>query len=220
MTLPVISHPKSGKRTSLISRKGTIPFCLQGRITSLREGDMMKNSVIVLALITLIALSSHPVLAMGHGMGGHGGVGSGMMGNLGNLGETIKDWWQEWQNRRAYQNPTEDRRHQREELEQKYQRETGALRKAVETKSAELDELLNSTNPDMERVRTLHNEIKGLRAELKDRRIEHDREVRHFGFTAPYGGEYSRRSYDTPQGQYSRGMDRGGRMGGYGAGQY
>jgi Spy/CpxP family protein refolding chaperone len=180
----------------------------------------MKNLVIVLGLITLMALSSHPVLAMGHGMGGHGGGGSGMMGNWGNLGETFKELWQEWQNRRAYQNPPEEQRHQREELEQKYQRETGELRKAIETKSAELDELLNSPNPDMERVRTLHNEIKGLRAELEDRRIEHDREMSHFGPTAPYGDEYSRRSYDAPQGQYNRGMGRSGSMGGYGAGQY
>ena len=177
----------------------------------------MKNLVIVLALITLVALPSHPVFAMGHGMGGHGGGGSGMMGNW---GESLWNWFQDWQNRRAYQNPAGEQRDQREELEQKYQRETGELRKAIETKSAELDELLNTPNPDMERVRTLHNEIKGLRTEMEDRQFEHDREMRHFGPTAPYGGEYSRRSYDAPQGQYSRGMDRGGRMGGYGGGQY
>ena len=177
----------------------------------------MKTLVMGLGLITLIALSSHPALAMGHGMGGHGGGGSGMMGNW---GESLWNWFQEWQNRGAYQNPAGEQRDQREELEQKYQRETGELRKVIETKSGELDDLLNSPNPDMERVRTLHNEIKGLRTEMEDRQFEHDREMRHFGPTAPYGGEYSRRSYDAPQGQYSGGMDRGGRMGGYGAGQY
>jgi Spy/CpxP family protein refolding chaperone len=177
----------------------------------------MKTLVVVLGLITLIALSSHPVRAMGHGMGGHGGGGSGMMGNW---GESLWNWWQEWQHRRAYQNPAGEQRHRREELEQKYQRETGELRKAIETKSAELDDLLNSPNPDMEKVRTLHNEINGLRAELEERRIEHDREIRDFDPTAPYGGEYSRRSYDTPQGQYSHGMDRDARMGGHGSAQY
>lgn len=177
----------------------------------------MKNLVIILGLITVIAISSHPVFAMGHGMGGHGGGGSGMMGNW---GESLWNWWQEWQHRRAYQDPAGEQGHQREELEQKYQRETGDMRRAIGIKSAELDDLLNSPNPDMERVRTLHNEIKGLRAELEGRQIEHDREMRHFGPTAPYGGDYSRRSYDAPQGQYSRGMDRGGRMGGHGPGQY
>jgi Spy/CpxP family protein refolding chaperone len=177
----------------------------------------MKTLIMVLGLITLIALPSPPVLAMGHGMGGHGGGGSGMMGNW---GESLWNWWQEWQNRRAYQNPAGEQRHQREELEQKYQRETGELRNAIETKSAELDDLLNSPNADLERVKTLHNEIKGLRTELEDRQIEHDREVRRVGPTDPYSGEYSRRSYDTLQGQYSRGMDRGGKMGGYGGGRY
>ncbi|MGD8227827.1 MAG: periplasmic heavy metal sensor [Desulfobacteraceae bacterium] len=176
----------------------------------------MKTLVVVLGLITLIALSSHPVLAMGHGMGGHGGGGSGM----GNWGESLWNWWQEWQHRGGYQNPAGERRRQREELEQRYYRQTAELKKAIETKSAELDDLLNSPNPDMERVRTLHNEIKGLRAELEDQRIEHDREMRRLGPTAPYSGEYSRRSYDAPQGQYSRGIDRGGRMGGHGGVQY
>ncbi len=177
----------------------------------------MKTLVMVLGLITVIALYNHPALAMGHGMGGHGGGGSGMMGNW---GESLWNWWQEWQNRRAYQNPAGERRHQREELEQRYQREAGELRKAIETKSAELDDLLNSPNPDIERIRTLHDEIEGLRTELEERQIEHGREMPHFGPTAPDGGEYSRRSYDAPQGQYSRGMDRSGIMGGYRAGQY
>jgi Spy/CpxP family protein refolding chaperone len=178
---------------------------------------MMKNLLMLLGLITLIALSSHPVLAMGHGMGGHGSGGSGMMGNW---GESIKNWWQEWQNRRAYQNPTEDQRRQREKLEQKYQRETGDLKRAIGIKSAELDELLNSPDPDMERVRTLHNEIKGLRAVLEERRIEHDREIRDFDPTAPYGGGYNRRTYDASQGGYGPGKEHGGGMGGHGAGQY
>jgi Spy/CpxP family protein refolding chaperone len=177
----------------------------------------MKNLVMLLGLITVIALSAHPVLAIGHGMGGHGGGGSGMMGNW---GESIKNWWQEWQNRRAYQDPAGEQSRQEEELEQKYQRETGELRKAIGTKSAELDALLNSPNPDMERVRTLHNEIEGLRAELEERRIGHGREMREFDPAAPYGGEYNRRTYKAPQGQYSRGMNRDGRMGGYGPGQY
>ncbi len=107
---------------------------------------------------------------------------------MGSWGESLWNWWQEWQNRRAYQNPAGEQRHQREELEQKYERETAELRKAIEKKSAELDDLLNAPNPDMERVRTLHNEIKGLRAELENRRIEHDREMHYVGPTAPYGG--------------------------------
>lgn len=177
----------------------------------------MKNLVMLLGLITLIALSTHPVLAMGHGMGGHGGGGSGMMGNW---GETLKNWWQEWQNRRAYQNPASEQRRQREELEQKYQRETGELRKAIETKWAELDDLLNSLDPDMERVRTLHNEIKGLRAELEERRIRHDREIHEFDPAAPYGGGYNRRTYDASQGLYGPRKGHGRGMGGHGAGQY
>lgn len=139
---------------------------------------------------------------------------------MGNWGESLWNWWQEWQNRRAYQNPAGEQRRQRERLERNYQRETAEMRKAIGIKSAELDELLNAPNPDMERVRTLHNEIKGLRAELEERRIEHDREIRQFDPSAPYGGEYNRRTYEPPGGHYSRGMDRDGRTGGYGPGPY
>ena len=194
----------------------------RGQVTSHRgvkeieKGDIMKNLVMVLGLITVVALSSHPVFAMGHGMGGHGGGGSGMMGDW---GETLRNWWQEWQNRGAYENPPNHQRKQGEEWEQKYRRETAELRKAIEMKSRELDSILDSPNPDVERARTVHNEIKGLRAKLEERRIEHDREMREFDRTAPYGGEHNRRSYDTPRGQYSRGMYRGGGMGGHGAGQ-
>ncbi len=164
----------------------------------------------VLGLITVMALSSHPVLAMGHGMGGRGGGGSGMMGNW---GESIKNWWQEWQNRRAYQNPAGEQRREREELEQKYRRETGEMTRAIGIKSAELDDLLNSPSPDMERVRTLRNEIKGLRAELEERRIKHDREIHEFDPAAPYGGGYNRRTYEASQALY-------GPRKGHGGGQY
>jgi len=157
----------------------------------------MKDFVMVLGLITVIALSGHPVFAMGHGMGGHGGGGSGMMGNW---GETIENWWQEWQYRRGYQNPTGEQRRHREELEQKYYRETGELRKAIEMKSADLESILNSPNPDMERARTVHNEIKGLRAKLEERRLEYERDMQRFDPVPPYGDEYGRRSYDDSQG--------------------
>ncbi len=73
----------------------------------------------------------------------------------------------------------------------------------------------------MERVRTLHNEIKGLRTELEDRRIEHDREKRQLDSAAPYGDEYNRRTYKASQGRYGQGNGRGGGMGGgHGGGQY
>ena len=86
----------------------------------------------------------------------------------------------------------------------KFYNETSDLRNKIWTKSAELDTILNSTNPDIEKARAIQKEINDLRAKLDEKGINYELEAHKIN-------PETRLSY-----RY--GMDYGSHMRGYGPG--
>ncbi|MBU2499302.1 MAG: hypothetical protein KKE57_10400, partial [Proteobacteria bacterium] len=77
-----------------------------------------------------------------------------------------------------------------------------------------LDALLESTDPDMEKVRTLHRDIRDLRVEAAQEQHRYEFEAGRMNDRS--GGEDSRGAYGPPRSSGSRGMGYGGHMEGYG----
>ena len=79
---------------------------------------------------------------------------------------------------RGYSTITPEQRAQLEQLDRKFYDETANFRDKIWAKSAELDALLNRTNPDIEKARALQREIHDLRALLDQKKIDYDLEAR------------------------------------------
>ena len=125
----------------------------------------MKKFSLILIFVMSIFISALPVYAMGGGMGGMGG-GGGMMGNW---GSGLTDLFQRFQNRNDYNGPDYRDRDQMERLDQRRYAETANLKGQIQRKEQELEALLNAKDPDIDKIRALHGEIRGLRAELAER---------------------------------------------------
>lgn len=92
-------------------------------------------------------------------------------------------------------------------LDQKFFNETGSLRGEIWSKRAELDGLLNSQNPDENKIRVLQKELSALKAQMAEKRLNYRLEARKTAPEGYYGGNagrYSERSWSS----------RGGRGGG------
>jgi Spy/CpxP family protein refolding chaperone len=113
---------------------------------------------------------------------------------------------------RGYDKLTEEQRSKTDELYRKFYDETAKLRDEIWAKSAELDTLLNSANPDAAKAKALQKEISDLRARIAQERINFELEGRKI---AP-----ELRSDRGYQGRHMRGhghgMGYGHHMGGYG----
>lgn len=122
----------------------------------------MKRLAIVLGSVMLVAAVAYPVLAWGpgwvrgHHMMGYSGAGPGYA----------------WQSGRGYGNLTEEQRTQLDMLYRKFFDETATLRNEIWTKSGELNALLNSSNPDREKVKSLQKELSDLEAKIAQRRLD------------------------------------------------
>ena len=79
---------------------------------------------------------------------------------------------------RGYNTITPEQRAQLEQLDRKFYDETANFRDKIWAKSAELDALLNRTNPDIEKARALQREIHDLRARLDQKKIDYELEAR------------------------------------------
>jgi len=158
----------------------------------------MKAIVITLGLVLLVAALALPVMAHGPGWGrgghmmGYGGGGPGYHHGYGaGYSEGL----------------SEEKRVQLDELTKQFYEETEKLRNELWTKSAELDTVLNSATPDVEKARALQAEISALRSKMAQKRIDFELKAKKIA----------------PEGSYSRGYGRGyhHRWGkGYGRGGY
>lgn len=108
----------------------------------------MKKYITIIGILILAFISTLPVYAMGHGMGG-----GGMMGSW---GFGLMDWLQRFQNRGYYNGPADQEERQREALNRKYDEESSTLKEQIQRKERELEVLLNATDPDIEKMRALH----------------------------------------------------------------
>jgi Spy/CpxP family protein refolding chaperone len=113
---------------------------------------------------------------------------------------------------RGYDKLTEEQRSKSDELYRKFYDETAKLRDEIWAKSAELDTLLNSANPDAAKAKALQKEISDLRARIAQERINFELEGQKIAPELRSGRGY--------QGRHMRGhghgMGYGRHMGGYG----
>jgi Spy/CpxP family protein refolding chaperone len=134
----------------------------------------VRNLTAVLSILTMTVVFAIPAYAMGGGMGG-GGMGGG--GMTGNWGSGLLDWFQNWRNASGYTNSPRLDRQQMQELEKQHNEDSAYLKFQIQMKEKELDALLKSNDPDIEKVRTLHRDIRELRAEADQEQRDYELEA-------------------------------------------
>lgn len=171
----------------------------------------MKKTLTVLGVVLLIAAFAYPVFGRGPGWGrgsymmgdGYGGQ---MMGN-GGRGPGYGGAYN-----RGNSNLTEDQAKKLDALDRKFNDETVDMRSRLWAKSGELNVLMNSTNPDAAKAKTLQSEISDLRSKMAEKRTGYELEARKINPDTRYGRGYGR------GGRGMRGgSGYGGNRGGYGA---
>jgi Spy/CpxP family protein refolding chaperone len=167
----------------------------------------MKKYVTIIGILILAFISTLPVYAMGHGMGGGGMTGS--------WGSGLMDWLQRFQNRGDYSGSADRERKQIDGLDRKYDEESTTLKKQIQRKERDLEALLNATDPDIEKMRALHGEIRGLRAQLAEKQRTYDLEALRTNFGVPSENRNGWSSYAPSRRRDSRGMGYGRYMGDY-----
>ena len=175
----------------------------------------MKKFAVTLAVMILVTLMVAPVLA--HRWGGSGSYGGSGRGPC-------------WQAAGGNGNLTENQRTDLEKLEQKFISDTAKLKEDIWTKSAELDTVLNSPDPDATRAMALQREIGDLKAQMGEHRLSFELEARKIAPNARYnlgyagrkhhggpGGPCGQHEHHGPcghHGQYGHSAPRGGHGGG------
>ncbi|MEW6667942.1 MAG: Spy/CpxP family protein refolding chaperone [Thermodesulfobacteriota bacterium] len=162
----------------------------------------MKRLMTVGAVILVVTALAMPALARGPGWGrGQGGYGPGY-GNCPGYGA--------WD-----QNLTDEQRAQIDALHKKFFDSTATLRSQVWAKQGELQAIMSSPNPDVEKAKALQKDLSNLRAQMAQERLSLQLEERKINPDARFGG-WGRghgRGGPGPGMRYGRGM-----MGGYGPG--
>ena len=162
----------------------------------------MRNILTIGGIVVLAAAIAIPVLAHGPGWG----RGRHMMGYW----EGGPGYGCEYE--RGYEGLTEEQRSKSDKLYRKFSDETAQLRDEIRAKSAELDTLLNSANPDAAKAKALQREISDLRAKLAQERINLRLEGQKIAPELRSDWDYHGRH----MGGYGHGMGYGQHMGGYG----
>jgi zinc resistance-associated protein len=184
----------------------------------------MKKVAVISGLVLLAALVAYPAFAFGPPWGwggpmmGYGGYGGPMMG-YGSYGGGPGACWNYGRGygnpgygNRAYGNLTDEQEKQLDELNQKFFNETASLRNDIWKKTNELNVLMDSPNPDVEKVKALQKELSDLRANMAEKRLSYDLEARKIApdtrYARPWGYGYGHM------------MGWGPHMRGYGPGAY
>ena len=125
----------------------------------------MRRLTMVLGILLLIGAVAVPVMARGPGWSwGHH-----MMGYWGSGPEYGGD---------NYGSLTSEQRSRLDALDSKFYDQTRDLRDQIWTKSGELDTVLNSATPDLDKAKALQKEISELRARLDETRLTYELEAR------------------------------------------
>lgn len=145
----------------------------------------MKRLVTTIGIALLIGALAVPVLAYGPGWGrGHHMMGWGggpgdcpAYGGLRGTGEAIL---------------TDEQRSQLSRLHQEFWDKTAPLRNEIWAKRAQRNTLMNTSNPDKEKILTLQGEINELSAKIARERINYQLEERKINPDARFGMGYGR----------------------------
>jgi zinc resistance-associated protein len=142
----------------------------------------MRKALSIIGTLLLVAAIAIPVYARGQG----GGKSHQRMG----YGKANSCYC--WQQGKVYDNLTDEQRRQLQELYQTFSNEKARLRNEIRSKSAELNTLLNSPNPDDEKAKAFQKEISDLRAKLDQKRVNFRLEVRKIAPDVQFGRKYSK----------------------------
>jgi hypothetical protein len=193
-----------------------IPRKYSGR----KEGVDMKRLATIFGIMILATVFAVPAYAMGGDMGG--GMGGGMTGGSGgggmmsSWGSGLLDRFQKWRNGGDYALPPVEERKQMEELDQQHDEDSAYLKYQIRMKEKQLDALLASSDPDIQKARALSKGIRQLRDEADREQHAYEREISRMNSGYRYGDGSEGRSYGPTGGGDNRGMGYGaGRMGGY-----
>jgi zinc resistance-associated protein len=182
-------------------------------VIDLRRETEMKKLLTTLGILVLVGFLAAPVFA--HRWGGGKNYGGSGYGSCWYEGEDLTD------NQRA----------ELEKLHQQYVDDTAKLREEIWNKSAEIDTLLNASNPDPKKAKALQKEISDLKAKMSDKRVDFELKARKIapnarsgrgygkGYGRGYGHGYGMGRHHGPHGHYGQYGDSGS-YGGYGRGGY
>ena len=147
----------------------------------------MKRLFITLGSFVLVASLAVPLLAYGPGWNG---------------GHHMRGYWgsdrdSRWEYGRGHEGLSKEQQSQLKEFDRKFSKETDRLRNEIWSKSAELNNYLNSTNPDSQKLKALQRGLSDLRAEMDQKRLAYELEARKIlpdtRFRGGYGKGYSGR---------------------------
>lgn len=129
---------------------------------------MKRSRVVVLGIMIIAVAISYPVCAYGWGWGiGHYLWGDWHGGSMAC-----------WQDAQESDTLNQEQRTQLNDLRQNFYNETALLRNEIQTKSEELDILMNSANPDSGKVKVLQKELNALHANIPNKRLDFALEAR------------------------------------------
>jgi len=130
----------------------------------------MKKLATTLGILILMAVLAAPVFAYRGGWGGWS-RGPGSCGQGGG----------------RYGNVPQNQSDELNELEQKFYKSTAKIRDEIWNKNQELEVLMNSSNPDLKRIKGIQKEINHLRAKLDQERLDFDLESSKIAPRGTYG---------------------------------
>ena len=173
----------------------------------------MKKIMATLGILALAALIAVPVLAQGPGYGkGRGMMGMTARGPVDPASCPRYGW--------AYGELTDEQRSQMAELEALRQRhfdETAEVRSQMWARQGELNILMATSDPDLEKARAIQKEISDLRAKMAQERINLYEEAGKINPDLRFGRAWGRGFGPGTEG-YGPGMGRGRHRGGHGMG--
>jgi len=137
----------------------------------------MKRALAIVGILALAAVIAVPVLAQSQGEGR-----GRMMQGYGPGGPEDCPRHGAWDKKL-----TDEQRTQLDKLHQKFFDDTAALRSQLAAKHSELNILMNTSNPDLEKAKTLQKEISDLKGKMGQERIKLFGEERKINPDARFG---------------------------------
>jgi zinc resistance-associated protein len=154
----------------------------------------MKRLATIFGVVLLAGAIAFPVFAWGPG----GDWGHHMMGYWGGNPGYVG----------GYESLAPEQRSQLDALNQKFYDESADLRSQLWSKSSELDSILNSAHPDLEKAKAFQKEIGELRAKLDEKRFNYELEARKIVPQKQRGEDYAG-GYGYPMEGFGPGMGYG-----------
>ena len=136
----------------------------------------MRKVLMTAGILLMVGILAAPVFAHRWGRGGYGAYGGAGNGPCWLEGGDI----------------TESQQAEIDKLHEQFVNDTAKLREDIWNKSAELDTLIESPNPDATKVKALQKEINDLKAKMADQRVDFELKARQIAPNARVGRGYGR----------------------------